>query len=151
VLWAGAGGPWSPGRTCGGNIAAQIGGAHVQVTSILSDPNADLHLYESDVASVLAAAEARLVIENGAGYDDFGSPLLGATRNSGRVVVSVQAVLGAYGPDVNPHFWYDISRVPQIAAGHRGSAGPARHVTTWCTIARRDRDRRVYAGQAPGA
>ena len=75
-----------------GNIAAQIGGARVRVTSILSDPNADPHLYESDVASALAVAEAGLVIANGAGYHDFVSQLLGATRNSGRVVVSVQAV-----------------------------------------------------------
>lgn len=68
------------------------------------------------MASAVAVAEAGLVIANGAGYDDFVSQLLGATRNSGRVVVTVQAVLGAYGPDVNPHFWYDIPRVPQVAA-----------------------------------
>ena len=104
------------GENMWGNIAAQIGGAHVQVTSILSVPNADPHLYESDVASALAVAEAGLVIANGAGYDAFVSQLLGATRNSGRMVVSVQAVLGAYGPDVNPHFWYDIPRIPQVAA-----------------------------------
>jgi len=94
----------------------QIGGPHVQVTSILSSPAADPHLYESDVASALAVAEAQLVIANGAGYDAFMSQLLGATRNAGRVVVSVQAALGAYGPDVNPHFWYDIPRVPRVAA-----------------------------------
>ena len=60
--------------------------------------------------------EARLVIANGAGYDDFVSQLLAATVNAGRVALSVQAVLGAYGPDVNPHFWYDIPRVPRVAA-----------------------------------
>ena len=104
------------GENMWGNISAQIGGAHVQVSSILSDPNADPHLYESDVASALAVAEARLVIANGAGYDNFVSQLLGATRNSGRVVITVQAALGTRGPDVNPHFWYDIPRVPQVAA-----------------------------------
>jgi zinc/manganese transport system substrate-binding protein len=61
-------------------------------------------------------AEARLVIANGAGYDDFLSELLGATINAGRIVVTVQAVLGMYGPGVNPHFWYDIPRVPRVAA-----------------------------------
>ena len=107
----------SGGRELLGNIAAQVGGAHVQVTSILSSPAADPHLYESDVASAVAVAEARLVIANGAGYDDFLSQfLLGATRNAGRVVVSAQVALGAYGPDVNPHFWYDIPRVPRVAA-----------------------------------
>jgi zinc/manganese transport system substrate-binding protein len=104
------------GENFWGNIAAQIGGPHVQVTSILSSPAADPHLYESDVASALAVAQAGLVIANGAGYDDFLSQLVGVTANAGRVVLSVQAVLGAYGPDVNPHFWYDIPRVPQVAA-----------------------------------
>jgi zinc/manganese transport system substrate-binding protein len=104
------------GENFWGNIAGQIGGRHVQVTSILSNPNADPHEYEADVASALAVAEARLVIANGAGYDDFLSQLLGATTNAGRVVVTVQAVLRMYGPDVNPHFWYDIPRVPQVAA-----------------------------------
>jgi len=61
-------------------------------------------------------AEARLVIANGAGYDHFLFELIGATTNAGRIVVTVQAVLGMYGPDVNPHFWYDIPRVPRVAA-----------------------------------
>jgi zinc/manganese transport system substrate-binding protein len=104
------------GENFWGNIAAQIGGRHVRVTSILSSPAADPHLYESDVADAMAVAEAGLVIENGAGYDTFLSQLLGATTHPGRVVISVQHVLGASGPDVNPHFWYDIPRVPRVAA-----------------------------------
>ena len=126
AILAGCGTPRAPatpgvvkvvaGENFWGNIAAQIGGPHVQVTSILSSPGADPHLYESDVASALAVAQARLVIANGAGYDDFMSQLLAATVNAGRVALSVQAVLGAYRPDVNPHFWYDIPRVPRVAA-----------------------------------
>lgn len=103
------------GENFWGNIAAQIGGRHVRVTSILTSPTADPHLYESDVANAVAVAEAALVIENGAGYDDFVSQLLGATSHPGRVVVSVQEVLGATGPDANPHFWYDIPRVTEVA------------------------------------
>ena len=70
------------GENFWGNIAAQIGGRHVRVTSILTSPTADPHLYESDVANAVAVAEAGLVIENGAGYDDFLSQLLAppATR-----------------------------------------------------------------------
>ena len=126
AVLAGCGTPQAPvtpgvvkvvaGENFWGNIAAQIGGPHVQVSSILSNPGTDPHLYESDVASALAVAQARLVIANGAGYDNFVSQLLGVTANAGRVVLSVQAVLGAYGPDVNPHFWYDVPRVPQVAA-----------------------------------
>ena len=103
------------GENFWGNIAAQIGGRHARVTSIISSPNADPHLYESSVSNALAVAEAGLVIENGAGYDTFVPQLLGATRHPGRVVISVQHVLGAAGPDVNPHFWYDIPRVPRVA------------------------------------
>ena len=66
-----------------GNIVAQIGGPHVQVTSILSSPGTDPHLCESDVASALAVARARLVIANGAGSDGFMSQLLGATVKRG--------------------------------------------------------------------
>ena len=120
-------GSWKPPVTPGvvkvvagenfwGSIAAQIGGRHVQVTSILSSPAVDPHLYESDVANAVAVAEAGLVIENGAGYDTFLSQLLGVTTHPRRVVVIVQRVLGATGPDVNPHFWYDIPRVPRVAA-----------------------------------
>jgi len=103
------------GENFWGNIAAQIGGRHVRVTSILTSPTADPHLYESDVANAVAVAEAGLVVENGGGYDDFLSQLLGGTRHPGRVVVSVQKILGANGPEANPHFWYDIPRVPEVA------------------------------------
>jgi len=80
------------------NIAAQAGGRHARVTSMLSSPAADPYLHESDVASALAVAQARLVIANGAGYDEFMCQLLGATINAGRVALSVQEVPGAYGP-----------------------------------------------------
>jgi P-type Mg2+ transporter len=56
------------GENFWGNIAAQIGGRHVRVTSILASPAADPRLYEADVADALAVAGG-LVIENGAGYD----------------------------------------------------------------------------------
>ncbi len=43
-------------------------------------------------------------------------PAARATVNAGRVALSVQVVLGSYGPDVNPHFWYDLQRVPRVAS-----------------------------------
>lgn len=103
------------GENSWGNIAAQIGGRHVAVTSIISSPNVDPHVYEADVANAVAVAEAGLVIENGAGYDAFLSQLLGATSHPGRIVVSVQRVLRVASPDANPHFWYDVPRVPRVA------------------------------------
>src|ERR1022692_1164495 len=54
-----------------GDMVSQIGGSHISVTSILSDPNADPHLYEPGTRNGLAVAQARLVIQKGAGYDAF--------------------------------------------------------------------------------
>ena len=39
-----------------GDIAGQIGGSHVAVTSIVSDPTADPHQYESDARDAAAIA-----------------------------------------------------------------------------------------------
>ena len=57
------------------DIVSQIGGSHVDVTSILSDPNADPHLFEPGTKNALAVAQAKLVIQNGVGYDAFMSRL----------------------------------------------------------------------------
>ena len=62
-----------------GNIAAQIGGDRVKVTSIITNPAADPHLYESNAANAAAVASAQVVIENGLGYDTFMSDLLGSS------------------------------------------------------------------------
>ena len=98
-----------------GDIAAQIGGSHVHVTSVLTNPDADPHLFEPGTKNGLAVAEAKLVIQNGAGYDDFMSKLEAASPSSSRVVVTIADVLGVHGRDANPHLWYDVPRLPRIA------------------------------------
>ena len=98
-----------------GDIAAQIGGAHVHVTSILTDPNADPHLFEPGTNNGLAVATARVVIQNGAGYDAFMTKLERAAPSSSRIVVTIADVLGVHGRDANPHLWYDVPRIGQIA------------------------------------
>src|SRR5580698_315806 len=91
-----------------GNIVSQIGGSHVSVTSILSDPNADPHLYEPGTSNALAVAKANVVIQNGLGYDAFMSRLESASPNSHRSVLTMADVLGIHGNDANPHLWYDV-------------------------------------------
>src|SRR5437016_14446960 len=98
-----------------GDIAAQIGGAHVSVTSILSDPNADPHLFEPGTRNGLAVAQARLVIQNGAGYDAFMTKLENAAPSSHRLVVTVADALGVHGRDANPHLWYDVPALGRVA------------------------------------
>ena len=102
------------GENVWGGIAAQIGGARVRVTSLISDPNADPHLFQANAADAGAMARARIAIENGAGYDDFMGQLLSAS-GAHPTVIDVQRVLGETGANVNPHFWYDVARVPLVA------------------------------------
>lgn len=99
-----------------GNIAQQIGGNQVSVISIITNPNVDPHLYESDARDAIEVASANIVIENGLGYDDFMDKLLAASPASGRQVLTASKILGVTGADANPHLWYDVSRVPTVAA-----------------------------------
>lgn len=98
-----------------GDIARQIGGAHVHVTSILTSPDADPHLFEPGTADGLAVADAHVVIQNGAGYDTFMTKLEHAAPSSKRRVLTVADVLGVHGRDANPHLWYDVPKLPAIA------------------------------------
>jgi zinc/manganese transport system substrate-binding protein len=99
-----------------GDITRQIGGAHVSVTSILSDPNADPHLFEPGTKNGLAVAHAKVLIENGLGYDAFMSRLESAAPSNQRTVVTISDVLGVHGHDANPHLWHDVPALPKIAA-----------------------------------
>jgi zinc/manganese transport system substrate-binding protein len=111
-----------------GDIVTQIGGHDVHVTSILTNPNADPHLFEPGTAAALAVARARLVIVNGLGYDAFMQRLLAAAPEPGRVLVTIANVLHA-PPGANPHLWYDVPGLPAIAQAVAGGlirAAPAK-------------------------
>lgn len=102
------------GENFWGSIAAQLGGSHASVTSIVTDPNADPHEYESNTNDARAFAQANYVILNGAGYDDWGQKLLDANPVNGRKVFTVADLLGKKQGD-NPHFWYHPAYVEQVA------------------------------------
>jgi zinc/manganese transport system substrate-binding protein len=88
-----------------GSLISQLGGTHVNVLSIVSDPNADPHEYESNSADAQAIANASLVIVNGAGYDEWALQLIAANNNPNQVVLNVQELINQ-SSDANPHFWY---------------------------------------------
>jgi zinc/manganese transport system substrate-binding protein len=98
-----------------GDIAAQIGGRDVQVTSLITNPNADPHLFETNAQDAARLARAQVVIENGAAYDGWMGSLLTADGRNPRLV-NAASVLHVSGSDPNPHLWYDLPRVPKVAA-----------------------------------
>jgi zinc/manganese transport system substrate-binding protein len=97
------------------DIAAQIGGPHVSVTSILRSPSADPHLFEPSTANGFAVATAKVVLQNGLGYDAFMTRLENASPSKDRAVVTMADVLGVHGNDANPHLWYDVPQLGRIA------------------------------------
>ena len=104
------------GENVWGNIAQQIGGRYVAVSSIITDPNTDPHIYQSDPRSAAEITNAQLVIENGVGYDDFIDKILATGGNSRRRVLSVEKTLDITGNNPNPHLWYWTARLPEVAA-----------------------------------
>lgn len=91
-----------------GDVASQIGGAQVSVTSILSSPDQDPHLFEVTPSAARIVSRARLVISNGAGYDPWMDRLLRAAPNPARRTIVVATLAGAR-PGDNPHLWYDTA------------------------------------------
>ncbi|HEX6477632.1 MAG TPA: zinc ABC transporter substrate-binding protein [Ktedonobacteraceae bacterium] len=97
-----------------GSIAAQVGGSHVHVTSIIVDPNADPHSYEPTTKDARTVAGAQYVIVNGAGYDPWADRLLQANPVSGRKELNVGNFNGKHEGD-NPHMWYNPDYVTVVA------------------------------------
>jgi zinc/manganese transport system substrate-binding protein len=96
-----------------GDIATQIGGANVAVTSILSSPDQDPHLFEASASTARQLAAARIVIVNGADYDPWMEKLLSANKAPGRREILV-AALAHKKPGDNPHLWYDSATIRAV-------------------------------------
>ena len=146
--------PAAPGATSGGDaplsvvtstnvygsIAQAVGGDRVAVTSLINDPAADPHSYESTPGDAAKVAEANLVLYNGGGYDDFMERLV---QSSGAKpsVINVTQLSGlappepagsdtapADDPSFNEHLWYSLPTVQKVAdqlAADLGAADPA--------------------------
>jgi zinc/manganese transport system substrate-binding protein len=97
-----------------GDVAGQIGGANVAVTSILTNPDDDPHLFEASPATAKALTDAKVVIVNGVDYDPWMEKLLSANRAAGRKEIVVAQLVGRKAGD-NPHLWYEPDYVKAAA------------------------------------
>jgi zinc/manganese transport system substrate-binding protein len=89
-----------------GSLVTQLAGNCANVTSIVTDPNADPHEYEASPADAQAIANANYVIVNDVGYDDWATKLLAASNNPNTTVFNVGDYLGV-ADGSNPHLWYN--------------------------------------------
>jgi len=110
-----------------GDVAQQLGGDNVKVTSILTNPDQDPHMFEASASTARALADATLVIYSGIDYDPWVTKLLSANKAPGRKTIDVAALMHRNTGD-NPHLWYDPATMPTYAkalAAELETADPA--------------------------
>jgi zinc/manganese transport system substrate-binding protein len=126
-----------------GSVVKAVGGDAVQVSAIIDDPSGDPHSYESKPTDLAAVRDAKLVIFNGGGYDDFFATLLGPETEGAKKIEAFPVSGKASGHDepetsaepetgeeghaeegheeeghdhaVNEHVWYDFETVRKVA------------------------------------
>jgi len=97
------------------NVISQIGGKYVVVTAIESNPNTDPHSFEASSSVAQAVSSAKLVVQNGLGYDDYMNKIESAAPSPSRKVIDVQHLLGLPDSTPNPHLWYSPTTMPAVA------------------------------------
>ena len=97
-----------------GDIAQQLAGPNATVTSILSNPDEDPHLFEASPSVARDLASAKIVIYNGVDYDPWMAKLVAANKAPGRHVIVAGELLHKK-TGVNPHLWYDPPTAPAVA------------------------------------
>lgn len=113
------------------DVIRQIGGQYVAVSSIINKPNTDPHTYQASTGDAIAISHARLIVQNGLGYDSFMNSLEAASPYRGRIVITVAKALGYGTHVVNPHLWYGpttMSRIATVIAQDLGKLDPS-HAT----------------------
>ncbi len=98
------------------DVVQQVGGKYVQVSAIMSNPNTDPHTFEASASVGRLVNAARLVVQNGVGYDTFMNTIENAVPDSSRQVIVVQKLLGLPDSTPNPHLWYQPGTMAKVAA-----------------------------------
>ena len=97
------------------NVISQIGGRYVRTSAIMSNPNTDPHTFEASASVAQTVSQAKLIVQNGVGYDDFMNKIEAASPSTSRKVIDVQTILGLPDSTSNPHLWYDPRTMPAVA------------------------------------
>ena len=122
-----------------GDIVRRIGGDRVAVTSFINDPAQDPHSYQASTKNQLAVSRARIVVENGGGYDDFVGRMLSTAQNRSATVINAVKVAhepAASGEDLGgtshgrpasggEHVWYDFAAMDRLAGKIAAALGAA--------------------------
>lgn len=117
---AGAGGAATDGKIAvvastnvWGSVVEAVGGDDVSVRSLINDPSADPHDYADKPEDATLLTEAKLVVYNGGGYDDFFTKLVDAAGADAKQIVAYD--LSGLPEGENEHVWYDFATVRKVA------------------------------------
>ncbi len=129
-----------------GDIVRSVGGAKVSVDSIISKTSQDPHSYEANAQDKLAVSKAKLLVENGGGYDGYLHKLADDTKFDHANIVTAVEVTGLAPHDekaspsaeehdhshvhgaFNEHVWYKpeaMAKVADAVAARLGAIEPA--------------------------
>ena len=109
-----------------GDIVSAIGGERVHVTPIIHSASQDPHSYQATPQDRLTVSKARILVENGGGYDDFFSTLaadgtgehqlVDVTTLSGLAPETGTAAPGNAGAaEFNEHLWFNFETMSTLA------------------------------------
>lgn len=116
-----------------GDIVEAVGGDRVNVSAIISRPSQDPHSYEANAQDRLTVSKAKLVVENGGGYDDFIHTLADDSNVPHENIINAVEVSGlapeeagtasAHAEDghshdhgnFNEHVWYSFDAMTHLA------------------------------------
>ena len=108
-----------------GDIAKQVGGDDVQVTSLITSAAQDPHSYEASAQDRLAVSRADVVMENGGGYDPFVDTLLEAGSAEGVVVINASELSGLMPGHEGEKHDHEHEEATSSAAAQSESTGAA--------------------------
>jgi len=130
-----------------GDIVKTVGGDKVNVNAIITKTSQDPHSYEASAQDKLVISKAKLVVENGGGYDEFLHKIADETKIGHENMISAVDISGlapegethseeAHSEEghthnhggFNEHVWYSLDTMGKLAdavAGKLGSLDPA--------------------------
>ena len=94
----------------------------------MSNPDTDPHTFEASPSVAREISQAKLIVQNGVGYDDWITGIENAAPDPSRKVINVQHLLGLPDTTPNPHLWYKPATMPAVAravAGDLAAIQPA--------------------------
>lgn len=126
-----------------GDVVKAVGGDKVNVSSIITKTTQDPHSYEASAQDKLVISKAKLVVENGGGYDEFLHKIADETNVGHENMISAVEVSGlapeeeeghseesheeeghshSHG-EFNEHVWYSLDTMGKLADAVAGKLG----------------------------